>query len=264
MNFVKLLAADLKKQIWSRTFLMCVLGVALLEVLDTLPNCLQSSYRDGDGLLRFGTTVINLLETGGLTMFQLMVLSVCTLSAACCYCIDTESGILHEILVRSSCRTYTAAAMISCALTAFLCMVLGDAVMTAFYSGLLPVHREEAEAYQYSWPLLKDGHYAGYIAVVILQRGLRGAFFALAAFMLSGFVKNKFVIVSVPVLIFYFLQRFGYGYLGAAFDRVNVQMVYYFFLLKTETLSVLYALGYTIAAGILFGIVFYKGMRRTY
>jgi hypothetical protein len=41
-------------------------------------------------------------------------------------------------------------------------------------------------------------------------------------------------------------------------------MVYYFFLLKTETLSVLYALGYTIAAGILFGIVFYKGMRRTY
>jgi len=260
-NMIRLIKADCRKLIFTRTFLLCVLGVGILDILDILPHFLWCVYRDEGGMLQVDYTVIDAVCTSGYTMFNMAALSVCVLSASSGYCIDMESNVTNGILMRSSHKKYAAASMISCAVTAFLCMLLGEIILVVFYRQFGPVS-EAGYGSMSTYPLLRSGHYWLYIAAVLVQRGLRGAFFAMASFMLSAFVKNKFVVASIPILMFYFLQHFGYGNFDTSFDILNVHTVYYFFRLKTEGWSLLYAFSYTVTAGILFGIIFYKKIRR--
>lgn len=243
--------------------MLCIFGIGILEILDIIPHFLWCVYRDENGALKVQYYVLDALMTSGYTMFHLLSLSICVLAASCGYCLDMESGIINEVLQRSSYRKYTIASMLSCAVSAFLCTVFGEIIMIIFYRCFGPVHGMEG-LYENSYPLLQSGHYYLYIVAVLVQRGLKGAFFAMVSFMLSGFVKNKFVIISVPVLVFYLLQRFGYGNFDPSFDIFNVHAVYSFFLFKTEGQSLLYVLSYTITAGIILGIIFYKRLRRKY
>lgn len=258
-NLIRLIKVDCKKSIFARTFLFCVLGVGILDILDILPHFLWCFYRDESGMLRVDYTVMDAVRTSGYTMFNMAALSICVLSASSGYCVDIESNMTNEILLRSSYKKYAAASVISCAVTAFLCMILGEIILVVFYRQFGPV---AVEGYTADYPLLQKGHYWLYIMAVLVQRGLRGAFFAMASFMISAFVKNKFVAASIPILMFYFLQHFGYGNFDVSFDIFNVHVVYYFFRLKTEGWSLLYALSYTIVAGLVFGIIFYKKIKR--
>lgn len=258
-SVIRLIKADCKKLIFTRTFLLCVLGIGILEILDILPHFLWCVYRDESGILKVDYTVMDAVNVSGCTMFNMVALSVCVLSASSGYCSDIESKIINGIFIRSSYKKYAASSIISCAVTAFVCMFLGEMLLVIFYRQFGPI---SIEGYMSNHPLVQSGHYTLYIVAVLVQRGLRGAFFAMSSFMLSAFVKNKFVVASIPILMFYFLQHFGYGNFDTSFDILNVHVVYYFFRLKTEGWSLLYAFFYTITAGILFGIIFYKKIRR--
>ena len=260
MSFFRLIKVNLKQSLFSLQFVFCLFGIVLLQILDTFHVLIFNMSQTENGKMMFGGTVIGMLDLRNMTLYGLLSLSLCALAASCRYCKDMEGRIFPYLVVRSSYQKYSAASVVSCAVTGFVAMFLGTLLILGFYDIFLPVHRD-LEAYEFSMPLLRSGYYWGYILVRLCITGLGGAFFSMASFMLSAFVKNKFVLISIPVLVFYFLMRFGYGNFGVELDIFNVQRVYFGWAYPSELRSLLHTFFYTIVAMLFFGLVFYLGIR---
>ena len=264
MKLIHMICSEIKKQVRNRYFVLGVLGAAFLMILDTLSIALYDGYTDGAGKFHFENTVIGLLELADNTMFGLVALCACAMAAGCAHCDNEEYHMMHPILMRSSHKKYAVSTLVSCGITGFLCMGFAMLIKILVYACMVPIREGDVDAYELATPLLRDGHHYLYMGFWMALNGMKSAFFSMVSFTLSAFVKNKFVLVSIPVLVYYLLMRFGYGYLGPSFYIVNVRMVYFMMNHPTEGGSLLYTFIYTVIAGILFGIIFYKGIRRKY
>lgn len=262
-SVLRMIIAGIRKNVINRRFLVCVLGVAVLLILDVFPGFLHSVSVDESGKLHFGGSIIQLMGLQGYTLYQVMSLSVCVLGAACVYCMDAKANAMNQLLIRSSYWKYTVSSVAVSAITGFLCMVLAELLMLAVYGSVLPLHYEVEAVYDVSgYPLLRSRHYYLHIASDIVLNGLRGAFFSIVTFLISAFVKNQFVIVASPMIVFFIFMRFGYMYFPPEFDIINVKNVYYTYVWIEEGVSLLYTLGYTLLVAVICGIIFYKRLRR--
>lgn len=262
-SIVRMTMAGIRKTVLNRRFLACVLGVALFMILDILPGFLHSVSVDESGKLRFGADLIQLISLQGYTLYQIMSLCVCVLASACIYCTDVKANVMNQLLVRSSYRKYTISSLVTCAVTGFLCMALAEILMLVVYGSVSPLHFELEEIYDMSvYTLLQSRHYYLHVLSDIILNGLRGAFFSVVTFVISAFVKNQFVLVASPMVVFFIFMRFVYMYLPSQLFVINIKVVYYSFFFGNEVISLLYTLGYTLVAGLICGIVFYKRLRR--
>lgn len=262
-SVIRMSWASIRKMVFSRIFILGIIGVMILQILDVLPAFLHSASWDEAGNIRFGSCVLNLIELHGYTLYHIVSLSACVWVASCGYCADVQAGIMNQLLVRSSKVKYTISSIISCMVTGFLCMTVAGVLMALIYSFFVPVVYPSKMIYESSvFPMLQEGQYYLYIAVKIMQHGLAGAFFSVITFTISAFVENKFVIVASPVVLFFVLMRMGYILLPVEFDIINVKHVYYMFMWTSEGRCLLHAGIYTLVVGCICGIVFYRRLRR--
>lgn len=175
INFI---VANVRRSIFNKIFIVIVLGIVGLECLDIFPELLLVMEKDGNKII-FHETVINLLAIGGsMTLYNLFTITISALPSAGCYCDDMENHFITSILYRSSYAKYSAASMFSCAVSSFLCMVLGEIVFIVLISFLVPLHYEDVSIYTGGWQTLEEGKYLLHIIYVILLRGLRASFFS--------------------------------------------------------------------------------------
>lgn len=262
MDVLKLSYGNLRHSLLQPRFLWCVFGTGLLAVLNVFPEFIRLVWKNADGTWMFGGTVLNYMQLMGCTLFYLVELTPCAMAASCSFCEDREENMLNFILTRSSTRKYTAAAFLTCGITAFLCMFFGWVLMTAFYGSMVPFHRD-AEAYEgCGFTLLMNGSYGLFALLLIVKQSCKAAFFAMLSLLLSVYVKNRFAVVTLPVLMYYLLSGGVFYILGTTFNFMNVQVVYDSYWLASEGMTTAYAAFFTVVSGILMGCIFGRKLGR--
>jgi hypothetical protein len=263
-NMLRLIKADLKRAISNRVFWICVIGIALLEIMDVLPVVLSTVTMDG-WRIRTSYTIVDLFQIGGgLTLYNLLTITLCVIPFTGCYCDDTSNNMVTSIVTRSSYGKYSASMLTTCGISAFTCAILGEILFTVILLLIAPLSNE-ASFYNYeTWQTLVDGHMWLFVILRILLRGLRGAFFALVTMMVSAFVRDKFFLFSMPTILYYFLMYVvydlvdKYGLKTAGY--FNVWNVYFTFQLGVdkEFQSIAFSFFYTLSVGIICWFVFYR------
>lgn len=258
---------NLKRAMWKRSFMFAVMGIALLELLYSFPDMVYGWMMTG-GNLRQSENVVHLFQiSGGNTLYNLLTITVCMIPFVSCFCEDKENKLLTGIVTRGSAGRYAASTMFTCGISSFLCMVAGELIYLAIVLVLYPV----ADGYGYmdTWSSLVDGHYYLYLAMRILQRGFRGAFFGMISLMISSFVSNRYVILSSPTIIYYVLlyvtTDVALYFNNRIVDTMRISAVYFTFQfgLDRELFSLFYTFLYTVATGVLMWMLYRMQVKRS-
>lgn len=259
--------SNLKRAIWKRSFVFAVIGIAVLELLDSFPDMVYGWVMTG-GNLRESENVVHLfMISGGNTLYNLLTITVSIIPFVSCFCEDKENKMLTGIVTRSSAGKYAASTMFTCGVSSFLCMLAGELIYLAIVLILYPV----ADSYGYTdtWASLVEGHYYYYFMLRILQRGLRGAFFGMISLMISSFVSNRYVILSSPAIMYYVLLYITTD-VSAHFNnqilntfRISAEYFTFQFGLDREGFSLFYTFVFTMVTGYFLWVIYRMRVKRS-
>lgn len=256
---VSLIKSCIKRAVFNKRFPAAIILTAFFEILDVFPIFLsQISYVDNTWY--FSGDVLSFFRCFGSTLFGLITFTTAAFPYACSYCEDIETGFFTNIINRSGYPAYTVASFTACGFSSFLCIFLADLLFSGFFSLFFPLHS--------IYGIESYGSYFGknYILLLfsfIILRSLRAAFFGIIVLLLSAFIQNRLVLLSLPFILFYFLMHIGYGTLSLP-PYLNVRGIYFDFVFgdDKELQSLLYAFAFTITIGMISGILFVKKIRR--
>lgn len=235
----------MKRALFSRYFLISVAMAALLVALDYLPLFLMG-IREYQGQVYYSYDVLALSYLCGDSIFLGITFIVATLPYAGVMCADRESHILTLAVKRSSPLGYAVGSVIACGISAFLCIFLAYLLGGSIYHIWIPLDNGQPGGVE-MYGLIQEGKTELCYLAKICLNALRGTFFAICSLTLSALVKNRYVIYSLPFILFYFLMRFGYTVMDLP-SYLNVRGVYfdYVFGPEKELLSVGYSLLFTL------------------
>jgi len=265
LKILRMLRSNMRRAIINKRFIIAVLLIAIFEYMDVF-HLIYSNYADGSSSDMAGYTLVELLLSTGVTMFWGMSITVCLMPYSCAYIEDEENNSVTYMSVRSSKVLYSVSTVLTCGLSAFLCVVLGKVLFFIISSFSCDVcNPYTLEMYGDFITSLSEGNYWGFIAGNVILCGLRGSFFALVGMLTSCYVKNKMVIYSTPILLFYFFTKFGYFnlHLPEYLDIVAIYMTYVFGN-KHELFSILYAFAFTLCVGVITAYSVNREVRRRY
>ncbi len=252
MKLIRLIWVNLKRAVFSKRFVFAVLLVVLFEYLDIF-----SYLRENIESIRLGYssryTIVDLMQLTGNTMFWGLAFSVSLLPYSGAFVDDEKNNFLTYVTVKTNSVLYSVSTVVTCVISAFLCVVIGKIVFFSLISPVSGVCSLDAlEAYGSVYESLSNGDYVLYILGNVIICGARGAFFALLAMMVSTVIKNRMVIYATPVLFYFFLVKVGYYnlHLPRYFD-IGIIYISYIFGDKYEIFSVLYAIMFTLCVSVL-------------
>ncbi|MBE5940713.1 MAG: hypothetical protein E7266_10005 [Lachnospiraceae bacterium] len=264
-GFFRLTIVCLKRAIFNVRFLSMVILLALCELLNVLPRIIDSAYWL-NGRLYFGTTIIDLLFAEGATLMFCCTLIIPLVPYSCSLCDDVKNGMITSIVIKSGRYRYAIATALAVAISGFVCVFLGETLFMSVCSIFVDICRPE-RLQNYTFVSLMEGKPLLFLFFKIMLKALRGSFFALIALLISVYVKNRYLILALPVLIYYFLSYFGYFYLKLPvyFDVVAIFFAYVFEPRSiSEGYSILYAFACTLLTGFLTAALVAKGVKKCY
>ncbi len=244
------IGAILKRGFLSVRFVGIVIAIAVLEIMDVFPV-----YQDN--ITNYGTEdLLNLLIMGGYTLFQLVSVSMAVVPFGFVFCEDYENGYLSVLVQKSSSLKYACCNMVACGIGSFVTVLFGEIIMLFVYHMWgVPLFTEEGAGFyigENGFSLIEQGQYVSLMVAFVLLRCLRGMLFGMLALVLSSVIKNKMVIASVPIILYYFFMHVGFGTLKLP-DQCNINIYWQFvFGWHKEWLSIAYVAGMTIGFMLLF------------
>ena len=249
----------LKRAIKSRWFLLAVVLTAVLFIMDLMPVFIGGIVKI-DGETYYSYNIVSLMRLSGLTMMMGFSLVSTALPYSGAFSDDYETGTLISFMSRSTGMGYVAGTVTACGISAFLCTFIAQCICIGFYKIFIPI--SDGISISESG-LLMEGHFILFLLCLIILGSLRAAFFAIVALGLSTVVKNKYVIYSVPLILYFFLMKLGYGVFNVP-GHLNVLGIYFNFVLgdDREILSLLYTLAFTLITGVIAGAVLLRKVRR--
>lgn len=263
---IKLIASNLKRIMVGKMFGFAVIGIVVLETLDALPFILDDIK--AVGTIDNATNVVRIFVMAGSTLYNLLVVTMCSLPAVGLFIEDYENHFIRNIVIRSSYRKYTVATMLSAAIGIFLCAMMGEGIFVFICRILFPIASNDETMYLYSIDTLRNGNYYLYILIMIILRSLRGVFFGMISIMMSSIITNKFFIYSMPTIVYYLLMYITVdlpNMLGLDFlRRISIPNLFGIaqFGLDKELFSLWFTIVYVCITGIIMWIVYNSGVRR--
>ena len=225
------------------------------RLLDWLPVIVKGS-EFVNGKFKLYYCMSELYELIGITMFGLIMLVVPVLAYSSAFCDDYSSNYLTYVLTKTSKTQYCTNTVIACAISAFLCVFVGELMVsigiscvTSFYNPL--------------YDTLEHALLMGITRIILL--GLEGAFYSVVTMMLSVFTRNKFVIYTTPLILYFFFMYFGSNILNIS-TKINPAYVFRNYILGegNEIGSILYSLVYLIVMMFIAVRVMEKKIERCY
>lgn len=269
---VRMLGTVLVRGMKSFTFAGAVLAVALLHILNVLPVYMEQVYTI-DGVRYVQGDILQLFVFGEYTLFPLVALCVAVLPFGFLYCEDKNNNMMQMILQRCPAVKYSFVNMLASGIGSFITVFCGQILFVLAYAMTgLPLHSRSIDSYvgenmgEGGYSLVGDKKYLQLLLAFILLRSLCGAFFGILSTLLSAYVKNKLVITSMPVILYYFLMRFGYGQLQLPV-YLNIRGIYWMFVFagqggQKEWQSIAYTFVMTLGLYILFSFWLEHKIRR--
>lgn len=258
MRYMYVIKMNLQRSICNVRFLICALVTGALLIMDLLPLFISGMY-ELNGEWYNGYDIIDLVNLRGMTYFFGFSFVVTIIPCAGLFCDDLKDGFLIPTVARTQVLGYSVGVVVSVFVSAMLCSVLGNLICFGAFSFFTSFCDYATMDTEYS--LLLE-HKAGlFFTEDCILCGLRGAFFALAALMISVFVKNKYVIYSLPFVLYFFLMRFGYSILNVP-DYLNILGIYFNLGYENELASLIYAFAFTGIIAVAAVVLLNKGVRK--
>lgn len=194
---------DLIRAFTSMEFAVSIFGILLLMFM----GCLSDGFQD--------SSVIRLVWYSTFGVQFLVVMVVGALPYAGAVCEDLEYGYLHQILIRESLRHYCISRVITVLLSSIGSFTIGMMLFVFILKCRLPWIDTKDSVYQAA---IKNGsfrqfllneHYHLYILLFSIQLGMLMGILSLVSACISLFISNKLLVLSVPVMAYYFISQYA-------------------------------------------------------
>ena len=205
MDFLKMLKMDFKRLFYSGRLYFAVFTVSILTFLSIYPEIKASNYT---------TSIYYLVSVrGGIGAFLMAFATVIVLPYGLSYWEDIRNNYFNCLVTRVKLKTYSWSHTITTAVSAFLVIFGGYTICFGLLAFRLPViHTIELENLQL---MLANGGINAYDALMctgspilyftstFATEALGYAFMAVFAFALSAKINNVFVLLSLPIMLYY-------------------------------------------------------------
>ncbi|MCL1791355.1 MAG: hypothetical protein FWG40_08440 [Peptococcaceae bacterium] len=125
---------------------------------------------------------------------------------AAAFCLDWNHQFLKPLLVRSSGVPYAISKIVTCALSGFVTIALGQLFFVWVLRMRMALVNPKGPAFlstvQFTHgSLLTEGHFVLYFVIHIVGMSLGAAFYALLALLVSSRFQNVFVVLASPMIL---------------------------------------------------------------
>lgn len=274
MSCLRATGMELVMGIRSMKFWITSFCFVLLMLLDTLPELYAGSTVGASGERVFSTDIISMSLNTANGVSYLFWLRFClfVIPYGCCFYEEYSKGAAKYRVTRSSCVSYGVSKMLACMILTSLCIWIAEAV----YAGvmllqgvklILPSAGDYDPNY-YLYRLIAEGHYVRFWFLLSVFKCFAGIFFSTMTLALSTFIKNKYILIAMPLTVFFCLDSFS----GLWFDNgltqpdwINWRVLFFSMIdggVMTETSAVIRTLIYTAVAVLVFGWIFIGRMKK--
>lgn len=264
----RLLLMDLQRAFSGIRFWALAAGVAALYFCNTLA---ESIFMDHFMLQESVMAAISISRG---TFFTQMMLILATLAYGDSFCEDWKNRNIRNVIVRSNPAAYAVSKMISCAVSAFAVLFVGN-LLFVLLEGVLTQNMNgdensitAAENLQQlsAFDQLKVQHkYGIWIGMQAARNALEGTVFATMALTLSAVMTNPFVVLTFPIFLYFFTQIILQT--GKVPDMVNFSVLYEVdgvCIGQSVALHMIWTVAITILLCVVFGYFFLRGVRRKF
>lgn len=265
---------ELSEGIKSMKFWLVTGCFILLMLLDTLPELYAQSMMEADGQRIFSTDIISMsLNTANGTSY-LFWLRFClfVIPYGCCFYEEYSQGAAKYRIARSSCINYGITRLLTCTILTSLSVWLAEAayavIMLLQGVKLILPSIGEGDPNYYLYRLIAEGNYIGFWFLLSIFKCFAGIFFSAMTLALSAFIKNKYILIAMPLTVFFSLDSFSGLWFHNGLtqpDWLNWRVLFFSMIdggVMTETRAVIRTMIYTLAAVLIFGWIFIGRIRK--
>lgn len=189
-HFAGYFAQELKRSIISLRFILCSIGVFIIHLLSVWWD-IQASY----------SSVAYYYFVARVMGIENLFLVLTVIPGALTFQMDMESTFARMVLNRCSKLSYLISKTATAFASAALVSVFGDAMFIGGLSIFFPIW-DTSFSNQVNAVTIWDNH-AMYFLYYMLIRAFGAAFFSLVTLVMSLYVQNVFVVLSVPIAGYY-------------------------------------------------------------
>ena len=217
-NLKRTLFVDLKKAFMSPAIYIVILLLIAAYMIDTLPLC-----SDGE------TSLCNIIKSkaGGIGAVCLLGFCISVMPYTLQHLKETDNNCIYNYITRNNIFEYSISKIIAVCLTTFFAVFISN-IIYLFIFLLMDMNISDNFfylTYQEDHSLIADEKYIAFIFLIFMTEAFRGVFFSIVSLCMSAFIKNKFLIVSLPVVFYFGIGRFLFLYLNVP-DWLNMAVIY--------------------------------------
>lgn len=149
---------------------------------------------------------------------------------------------------------YAISKYLSALMSGMLTFALGMIITALFFSIFFPFYNVSYQSGDGYARLIESGHTVAYFVLFILHYMLSAACFSVTCFCVASYFEESFIAYTLPIMIYFFLQRFGTGWNVPYWIRPGglIQSIYDLgSISKTFWLRAAVMIGYCIILGLL-------------
>lgn len=253
LRYIKM---DLYRSIFSLQFWVAILGVFLTMWFGVAKKDSDISVFDTYMMITYG-------------MPFMLTIVFCAFSYAGSICEDYENKYINFEVIRGHLGAYVLSKVVVIFLSAIIVITIGTIINVLARRCILPWIVNDSAFYEGALKggglkcILKKGHYLLYFTLASMQLGIMIGVFSVFSSYISLYISNKLLILSVPIMTYYFTDYF----IGEIFGE-NAYRLYYIFgintpIFKSDLLSFLLPLGIgVLCIFILYWAIYIKIRRR--
>ena len=217
-NFKRILLVDLKKAFMSPAIYIVILLLVASYMIDTLPLCIGEE-----------TSLCNIIRSkaGGSGALCLLGFCISVMPFTLQHLKETDNNCIYNYITRSRIFEYSISKITAVCITTFFAVIVSN-IIYLFIFLLMDMNISDNFfylSYQEDHSLIANEKYITFIFLIFLIEALRGVFFSIVSLCMSSFIKNKFLIVSLPVVFYFGVGRFLFLYLNVP-DWLNMAVIY--------------------------------------
>ena len=167
---------------------------------------------------------------------------------------DQKNNCMRYFVSRSGPIRYAISKYLSALLSGMLTFALGMIITALFFSIFFPFYNVSYQSGDGYARLIESGHTVAYFVLFILHYMLSAACFSVTCFCVASYFEESFIAYTLPIMIYFFLQRFGTGWNVPYWIRPGglIQSIYDLgSISKTFWLRAAVMIGYCIILGLL-------------
>lgn len=256
-DFRNVITTDLKKAFCSPKIYGVMMLLLMCTFIDTLPSYITSDTDLCDMMYK--------KVSGAGSAMCLLAFCISVMPYSLQYYEECKNKSIYLYLNRETLTEYCISKIIAVCMSTFFvitvsnilyCLIMKMAGAT-FISEMFVLNQQENHTF------LLSGMNLAFLCAVILTEALRGVFFAILSLCLSAYIKNLFLIVALPVVIYFGMGSFLFFTFNVP-DWVNLSVIFMPLVIKApdDLMSLMMTLAVTLLMILVFGEIFLLKVRR--